>query len=68
MKVVFDDGEYSYTVEQIAKELNITEYTVRACQKKNKLPKPDEVVGRTQYWRESTIDKWIKTLKKRYYI
>ena len=68
MKVVFDDGEYSYTVEQIAKELNTTKHTVWMWQKKNKLPKPDETVGRTQYWRESTIDKWIKTLKKRYYI
>lgn len=68
MKVVFDDGEYSYTVEQIAKNLNTTAYTVRVWQKKNKLPKPDETVGRTQYWRESTIDKWIKTLKKRYCI
>lgn len=38
MKVVFDDGEYSYTVEQIAKELNITEYTVRAWQKKTNFP------------------------------
>jgi predicted DNA-binding transcriptional regulator AlpA len=68
MKVVFDDGEFSYTVEQIAKKLEITMCTIRMWQKKNKLPKPDETVGRTQYWRESTIDKWIKTLKKRYCI
>ena len=47
------------TNTDIAKQTGLKLETLYKYRKRNTLPKPDKMIGRTPVWKQETIDNWV---------
>ena len=54
-----------YITADVARELGVSDSTVRAYRSRKQMPAPTGVIGRTPYWTDTAIAPWIERQKAR---